>query len=184
MLHLLIQTMHMLKNLFLGLCATWCITGCSQHSCTEIGCRDSASLSLQTADNHWTSGDYELTIVAGDTSTTCTFRLPEDLPPMGSPKPLNCDPSIGSDVSVLSQVYTCTETRTKDAVSQSCTPVADEYTLEVMLPGTPSDVVLRLDRDGTTLVDQTQALTYKESRPNGPDCGPVCQQASVVVAVP
>lgn len=175
----------MMKNLLLGLCMTWCVTGCSQNrACTEIGCLDSASLRLQTADNHWEDGDYELTVVVGDTSTACSFSLPDDFPSTGSPQPLTCDASIGYEVPVLSQVHTCTETQTDDAVSQSCTPVADEYTLEIGLPGTPSSVEIQLERDGATLVDDTQALSYKETRPNGPGCGPVCRQASVVVAVP
>jgi hypothetical protein len=149
-----------------------------------MGCLDSASLRLQSADNHWADGDYELTVTAGDTSTTCSFSLPDDFPSTGSPQPLTCDASIGHDVPILSQVHTCTETRTDDAVSQSCTPVADEYSLEIRLPGTPDSVEIQLKRDGATLIDDTQVLTYKETRPNGPGCDPLCRQVSVVVAVP
>jgi hypothetical protein len=38
--------------------------------------------------------------------------------------------------------------------------------------------------DGQVILDTDLTPTYKESRPNGPTCGPVCKQASVDLDLP
>jgi hypothetical protein len=38
-------------------------------------------------------------------------------------------------------------------------------------------VTLTLSRDGEEVLAEDRDLVYVESRPNGPDCEPVCRQA-------
>jgi len=164
------------------------LAGCSDgfpldgHACTEIGCADGAQLEIRAPDNSWPAGSYRLELTFDAVSHVCEVRLPRDLPAsVGSTSPLAC--SSGLQVAFRPEV-TCTEQRTRDAVSQSCTPIAGHWLLGGSVAGTPSSLHARLERDGLQLLDQTQTLRYEESRPNGADCEPVCRQSSVVLELP
>ena len=106
----------------------------------------------------------------------CTLRLPADLPPRGSAATPQC--GIGS-MALLQQDAECTEMRSGDAVSQSCTPLEGRFALSLSIQGTPAAFDLELRRDGQVLVDERIDLEYESSRPNGPDCEPLCRQAHV-----
>jgi len=43
----------------------------------------------------------------------------------------------------------------------------------------PTTFTFTLSFGGKTLVTQSITATYTESRPNGPECGPICKNASV-----
>lgn len=155
------------------------IPGCAlKGGCSDAGCVESLSISFKTSDNRWDDGDYKLTLKAGDETTTCSWRHPEDLPAAGGSLELSCDPS-SYPTPTFHQLGTCDEASTGDAASQGC-----EYTLEVREPGTPSTMQVKLERDDTSLVNRTLALTYEESQPNGPGCSPVCKNTAIVVDVP
>ena len=144
-------------------------------SCTEIGCADQASLTLRPASGEWTAGAYELSLTVDGTERRCAFNVPADLPEPRNGRSL-CEQALAM---YIQPETTCTEHRYRDAVSQSCTPIPDRYSASLTLYGTPSALTVVLERDGTTILDESSTLHYQSERPNGPDCEPLCQQASV-----
>jgi hypothetical protein len=160
-----------------------CDYGCGDDSlfgasCTEMGCGDALALTLRTDDNTWPVGQYSFEISLGDQSYTCAVDIPDDLPdnPGG-----NCEPQLNASFRAETE---CTERRTKDAVSQSCTPIADHWLLEIHQSGTPKTLRVKVTRDGSIILEKDQELTYKETRPNGLDCEPVCKQSQVELILP
>ena len=77
----------------------------------------------------------------------------------------------------------CTEYRTGDAVSQSCTPVPDRWYFAATLEGTPAELTVAVERDGVALLDEHRTLAYRDEYPNGPECDPVCRQASAALTL-
>lgn len=73
----------------------------------------------------------------------------------------------------------CVETRSGDAVSESCTPIVGQYDVIFWIYEQPEHLTLQLQRDGSTLLSHDADLQYAENRPNGPSCEPVCRQTSV-----
>jgi len=55
-------------------------------------------------------------------------------------------------------------------------------TLRVLLTGAPKALSVTLSRDGGEVFADSPTLKYRESEPNGPDCG-VCRSASVDLTV-
>jgi hypothetical protein len=161
------------------------VQGCPlEHSCTEIGCGDGAHISVRTAAGTWSAGDYAIAIATPRASYACRLRLPDDLPDgAGGVTDLSCTPELGLHANLIAKV-TCTETRTPDAVSESCTPVPDHWLLDLNLDGTPASFQMQIKRDGATLFDEKRSLRYEASRPNGPDCEPECHQTSVELTLP
>jgi hypothetical protein len=158
--------------------------GVLESSCTEIGCGDGATLSLRTADGTWPDGSYTLTITRGGIAHACALTLPGDFPGRGSVAEVACDPPLDFPGATLRQDSSCQETRTTDSISQSCTPLPDQYTLSVGVPGTPAELGVAVSRDESVLLERSVALSYVELRPNGEGCGPVCRQASAELALP
>ena len=154
------------------------------HSCTAIGCIDQVSFQIETSDGTWPDGAYTLELTAGSASYTCSMNLPHDLPVPGGNTTIPCQPPVGYTGVYLRTDMTCTEHRDQNSVSQTCTPIPGHYTLVGSVPGTPSTLGVRVTRDEVLLLEQTLPLTYSTSRPNGPDCEPVCRQASVEVVLP
>lgn len=159
-------------------------SSCGNHSCTTAGCLSGVGISVRTSDGTWADGAYTLTITHDGTPHTCVLNLPEDRLGPGSLTEWSCEPTLGVPGASFPQDATCEEHRTADAISQSCTPIPDHYTVEAFVQGTPKNVTIALTRDGTTLLDQSVAPSYSDNYPNGKDCEPVCQGASVDLVVP
>lgn len=148
--------------------------------CTDVGCSDGAFMSLRTADNSWLDGAYDLQLELDSASYACKFALPGDLPQSrGSLSMLmTCEPRL--DTTLLPETE-CSEQRDTKTVSQTCTPSAGQYHLEISTPLTPQRAHVRLLRDGELVADRTQALSYETALPNGPGCGPACRQSHVTL---
>src|SRR5690606_6578542 len=129
-------------------------------------------------DGSWADGSYVLSFGADATAHACAFKLPEHLPSSGSQAQLSCVPEAGYPGASIVQDVECREHRDGDSVSQSCTPIADQYTLRVSVSGTPDTLDVLLTREGDPLVDESVNLTYVATRPNGEGCDPLCHQAS------
>lgn len=139
------------------------------HACTEAACLDGAGIQLRTTDG--TRRSYEVTLLVDDREVTCA--TPE-LAGSTNFSTLPCsDPQVSIDHGPL---VDCTETRTADAVSQSCTPNG-KFAQNINLPGTPARVVVTLVEASGATFEQTFDLQYVTSHPNGPDCPPTCRQA-------
>lgn len=151
------------------------------RSCTEIGCTDQASLLLQTADGTLPDGTYEFQFTVEGQTRECKLRIPADLPASGSVGQATCTDGLALYVSPEA---TCTEQRTEDAVTQSCTPIPGKWRLEAAFPGTPSRFEVAIQRDAQPIAKEARDFDYRTHTPNGADCPPVCRQASDTVTFP
>jgi len=162
---------------------------CEVQGCTEMACSDGAVLTLRRPDGTLATGAYTLRFTVAGQVHACDFTVPDDLPTnpgqIGNPA---CDtPSIPAvtpfSLSVLPEMA-CTETRTQDAISQSCTPVPDHWYFSAVLQGTPSDVSVVVERDGVELMTDQHTFAYRNDHPNGPECGPVCRRSGAELILP
>lgn len=152
------------------------------HSCTEIGCSDVAGVTIQTANGEWAAGEYALNVAFDAMASRCTFTLPDDLPRLGSLSQLDCDTGLQAH---FSQRAKCTEHKGPDgSSSQTCIPIPNQFDLEISQQGVPAKVSVELRLADAVLVDESHSLSYQDVQPNGPECGPVCRQASVKIAIP
>ncbi|HEX2672935.1 MAG TPA: hypothetical protein VHM25_18755 [Polyangiaceae bacterium] len=149
---------------------------CSEPTaCTDVGCSDQASFTIRPPGSHWDEGAYSLQVKFDDAVYSCSFTLPDALPGTGSWQALDCTPALQA---YLTPEVDCEEHKNGDSVSQVCTPIPDQYYLQASSTGTPATLAVTLQRDDTTLLEETRALSYRATQPNGPECGPTCQQAS------
>ena len=86
---------------FLSLVLTcFMANGCrsSSRSCTEIGCDDSVSITVSTANDHWPAGEYAIDFTVDEGPThTCALRVPEDVPEQqGRSLDLPCEPQLSA----------------------------------------------------------------------------------------
>jgi hypothetical protein len=169
-------------ELGLGLALLWgsacsALSFTEQHVCTLIGCGDGVSISLRPTDGFWPDGDYTFALVVDGQTQSCIANVPKDLPQNGNIAEFACSPK---DRSVYwTQDTSCQEQRDGNSVSQTCALIPNRFTANTNVSGTPAVFSVSLERDGVELIGQTVSPTYKESRPNGPECGPVCRQAKV-----
>ncbi len=144
-------------------------------ACTAIGCHDGAYLTVR-AMNGLAAGPHTVEIQAGsDPLRTCTFDVPAGGPGPGGVS-ASCTPGV---MLYISPRVTCTEMTSGAATSQTCVPVPGQFEEHINVQGTPAFVRV-IQRAGTeTVLERTEMLTYKAATPNGPMCGPVCNQAHV-----
>ena len=99
---------------------------------------------------------------------------------------------VDDDVALEAHVVTDGETlRCALGMMDSSTIVCDgglealleEETLHLRLKSAPESVWLRVMVEKNTLVDSMLIPTYLFDHPNGPECGPECQQGSVSLAI-
>jgi hypothetical protein len=153
--------------------------GCvASHECTEIGCMSQVSITMRTPTGAWADGLYELT-VGTDTQLAgrCTFLLPEQLPmPPGNVLGIACGTGMSFD---LAPEVDCHMGCNGDACWQGCTPIPGQFVAHLTVNGTPGRVDLNFTRDTAPILVEMARPTYKDAYPNGPECGPVCRQASM-----
>lgn len=153
------------------------VWGCiDTRSCTEIGCGTGLNIQVAPSSGSWPDGMYSIQIALDDTQGSCEVRFPEDLPARGAVTTLPCGEGIQA---MIEQRARCVETRSGDAVNQSCTPIVGQYDVIFWLYQEPKHLTLQLQREGDPLLNHDADLQYTENRPNGPECEPVCRQASV-----
>jgi len=155
---------------------------CSEPTtCTDVGCSDGVSFTVRPQGSHWDEGAYSLAVAFEGADYGCTFTVPDALPSAGSWQPLDCTPALQA---YLTPEVKCEEHKSGDSVSQVCTPIPDQYYLQVSKDGTPATLVVTLQRDGAPLLDDTRTLAYGSVQPNGPECAPSCRQAAVDFMLP
>lgn len=165
-----------------GLVAVLLNVSCMEgKACTDIGCSSGVSVLLAPDSGVWQFGDYQLEIRRDGATSSCGFVAPGDLPRDGALQSLDCGRQISADIWPRTS---CTTTRHGDAVSQSCSPIENQYDLHLRIEGTPKNLSIQLTRDGEVIVNDSRAPKYGETSPNGPECGPTCRQASVELVVP
>jgi len=132
------------------------------QGCTEIGCANGLNISLQKTSGSWEPGMYSVEIDADGKKITCTTQIP-----LSGSNPSSCD-----DAAVLL------------GVSGSALPASEHGLSDLIFQSTPKQVSVTVSRDGAMLATKDLTPTYKKSQPNGPDCEPICNQASGSLAVP
>jgi len=149
--------------------------GCETKVCTEIGCVNQLSVTVTRADGSFPSGVHQVDVTADGVTRSCTFTF------AGSVVSTACPSGLFLSVN---QATTCTEMRTPTAVSLRCDPIPRQFVEVLSMSGMPRDVRVVQSMDGVALLDQSIAPTYKQSRPNGPGCEPLCEQASATLTLP
>jgi hypothetical protein len=139
--------------------------------CTLIGCRDGVHLVVRAARDAWRAGDYSVEISAGEDSLTCTATLPSASQSTLENATLKCDRD--SAFGFLSRTEGCDDERDGGTDGVRC------GTLEIEVPGTPSSVQVRIDRNGEAILNESWQPKYRESHPNGRGCGPICERSSI-----
>lgn len=137
------------------------------RACTEIGCMNGLSVALDKA-TPWAAGDYTFVVDVEGTRVTCEGALP--LKPCDAGPSLRCDPpervTIGESGCALG-------------------PETHGFSELQFVGGEPPRAVeLTITRDGEALHTAKLSPTYTTSRPNGPECPPVCTQAREAVKIP
>lgn len=157
------------RGIMLGLLGmAWLAAACDGEpepdggSCTEAGCVDALSLSIEADSGLFTAGSYE---VALDGETICTFRVSDDLEECASG---HC---VAEESCNALYLVGYQDDGMSDLVS-------------IMLETMQGPIAVEVRLEGGVLLSETVAPTYQTVQPNGPDCGPVCQQANETLVVP
>ena len=160
----------------LACAAAACSGGDSKpKGCTLIGCADNFSASVQRADGSLPDGAHRIEVLVDGTTLKCAFTLPLATPQNGGGVPA-CDAGLNVTI-VPAQI--CIETQGSSGTSVTCNPLPGKFVETVTLLGTPGQVHMWQYVDDAPILDIAVAPQYQDSRPNGPECPPVCRQASV-----
>ncbi len=128
-------------------------------ACTRMGCIGALEVAVVGGDK-LAKGKYVIDVEADGKKGKCTFAAPsfcEDKAP-------KCEGDIEIDVVTLG----CPSVTTGPAPSIK----------SFKLPSSPAAANITVTRDGKKVGEVKLAPQYKEVRPNGPDCDPVCKNAS------
>ena len=136
--------------------------GVANDACTLIGCSDALVVELHADGERPRPGNYEVELVADGETTTCSFQFL-----------LVCE---GGGHCVEPSTSTCPEATFDTA---RVDPV-----FSIPVSGTPMSVDYVVRVADEEVASGTVTPEYETVRPNGPDCEPVCQQATARVAVP
>lgn len=132
--------------------------GGGPHSCTAVGCEDGVSFSLSGAPSVWKAGHYVIQLTGEGARKLCSF-------------------DISSDPGSAFAGVTCDNGSPGFFVGSS--PDAPPSQIMLSFSSHPKTLSVAVSRDGTDLLNETSPpLSYAESQPNGPDCGPPCRLAS------
>jgi hypothetical protein len=133
--------------------------------CTQMGCIDGAHLNLAKV-TPWTAGNYSFAVELDGTLVTCTGALP--LPACEQGAALRCD----------------VEGKVQIGESGCALPPEQHGFSDIQISGDPAKIKLTILREDQPLYSGELTPTYVTSRPNGPDCEPVCRGAQAEVALP
>jgi hypothetical protein len=147
-----------------------------EKACTAIGCEDGVSITVRPREGTFPPGKHSVLIATaeGGPIKTCTFTAPADVQVAGGFVAAECTGGVMLSVSPRT---TCTTMRTGDSVSQACTPIPGQFEERIFIRGTPARVRV-IQKTEETFLDRELTPSYANARPNGPECEPVCRQAS------
>lgn len=132
--------------------------------CTAIGCQN--GLHLTWAQGPWKPGAYTIEVSLDGTKVTCEGQLP--LPACESGAGFHCSPGASLRLG-----------------ESGCALPPEQHGLAgIDIDTMPEHVRVAVRRGGVEVGAQELTPQYKEGRPNGPECEPVCRQASGTLALP
>jgi hypothetical protein len=127
--------------------------------CTLIGCADGLTIEFLQQQ----PGAYTVELVADGETITCNATLP--LPACSELPSESCS---RSDVTLF---------------QSGCGLEPLHHSINgVSFTGNPSTVEIRVERDGTEVASDTFEPAYQRSAPNGEECGPICNNATVTLS--
>ena len=144
--------------LFLLVVAGFSDRALAERVCTEIGCSDGLTLSVDP-DYDWKWGFYEFNFLMEGRSVSCKGQLPL--------KKCEDGPS-----------FRCSSDITQIGESGCALPESAHGISGIHINDTPRRMIVLVKRGGKSVITRTLNPEYLESRPNGPGCGPVCTSAS------
>jgi hypothetical protein len=130
--------------------------GCSGKACTLIGCASSLEVDFSGAKGM--PGRYQIEVVADGAPSSCQITLP-----------WTCATQPECSAAELPWRLTLS----------GCALGADQETLDGIFFSNqvPTSLEFVVRRDDAVVGGGSAQPVYKESRPNGPDCEPLCRQA-------
>jgi hypothetical protein len=130
--------------------------GCTNTECTLVGCADSLRVGFSGAIAE--PGRYQIEVVADGTPSSCEITLPY----VCGARPI------------------CSAGPSTWRLSLGCAPGQPQQSVDGFVfyqnPPTSLDFVVR--RNDAVVGGGSAQPVYAESRPNGPDCDPVCRTAA------
>ena len=150
-------------------------------ACTLIGCHDQFSATVVASSAALPPGQHTVTVTTEAGALSCSFGLPLEMTAGGGTVSPSCP--LGLRVDVAPDTV-CTETVTDAARILRCDPIPGMLKEIITLSSTPSSVRVQQSVAGTTILDRSVTPTYKNNRPNGPECEPLCRQAGVEWTLP
>ena len=133
--------------------------------CTEIGCENGARLTLAKA-TPWLPGAYIFNFELDGKAIECKGALP--LQSCEAGPSLSCTPDAQLTI----------------GESGCALPPAQQGFSDVMIPGAPQRVKVKVSRDGQEIGAADLTPNYMTSQPNGEGCEPTCKTASGDIAIP
>lgn len=139
-----------------------------QKICTMIGCESGLVVDLPGAKagtNPFTKGTYTIEVASAGSVTKCEVKLPLAA----------CDkgPSVKCTGDVKVQV-----------TESGCALPADAHSLgPLRFPDAPAELEILVKKDKKLIGEGKLKPTYKTAQPNGPDCDPICNQASETIRI-
>ena len=144
--------------LFLCVVAGFSSKAMAERACTEIGCSNGLMLNVDP-DYQWKWGFYEFSFLMDGRSVSCKGQLPL--------KKCEDGPS-----------FRCSSDIVQIGESGCALPESAHGISMIQINDNPRRILVRVKRGGENVITRTLTPDYKESQPNGPDCGPVCTAAS------
>lgn len=148
--------------------------GCIESKvCTEIGCVNQASITLQRPD--WMTEPLAVDLEVDGREIACP-----------APTPRSAAGHACDDAHVRvehRELRDCTETRTATAVSLTCVPNG-RLVQVISITGTPQRVVATVLAGSSVVGQRIFELSYTSMRPNGDGCEPICRQGSETWVLP
>jgi hypothetical protein len=141
-------------------------SGAAPKACTEIGCRSGFTIPI-VWDNALSPAKYKVELTVDGKKGQCEVRWPY--------KSCTEAAAVSCSGDVAFRLVTACKANEPPATGMVLGPIE--------LDNTPEKVSLKIWRDKIMTYQRELTPTYKESRPNGPGCEPLCKQASVEVCV-
>lgn len=129
--------------------------GSTEPACSLIGCEDSLQIRLDA--QRWEAGNYTFQFDVDGEASECSGSVP----------------------------WVCSQDCATTGIAfYGCTQEAGGSTFEgIRISGSPKRVSLTIQRDGATVASKVFEPEYRHVQPNGPQCEPICHQATENLSV-
>lgn len=144
------------------------------HACTLMACFAHASVTAHLGAADAAPGAHTFTLTADGSTQTCTLDVVDPARTAFGTCTGGASVRLGPTTRVVED-----HTSMPGMVSATFVPVPGRFEWEVTIDGTPARVAIRHVLAGRTIVEREATPTYVDTRPNGPDCDPVCRVADV-----